>query len=312
MANDKTLMEETTKHFSVAKLERRSQSDALEACLIAIRGSNVGGRTVLNKDEVVIGRSPQADVQVNEESASRQHAVITRHGAVFLIKDLNSKNGTFVNNAKKAAAVLNDQDVIAIGGALFKFISGTSVELPYHEELHKLATLDPMLGIYNKRFFLDYLEQTCRRLGDSQTPFSVVLFDVDHFKQVNDNHGHRAGDRVLEQVSAAVKAILRRSDLFSRYGGEEFGVLLLGNNSEQAVLAAEKLRRAVQASAIAHGEIEIRVTISLGIATFDPAWPVSSAELIEQADSALYQAKRTGRNRVVVHSYRGVKSETRQ
>jgi diguanylate cyclase (GGDEF)-like protein len=301
----KTPKEETTRPPGTPWIHGKYGENGLEACLIMIRGPQVGRRVVLDKDEIILGRSKSADVQIDESCISRRHAVIKRQASNFIIMDQNSTNGTFVNTERRVACVLRDQDLIMIGNTVFKFIANDSPELPYHEELHKLASLDPALQIHNKRFFLEYLEQKCHRSQLLPTRLAIILFDIDHFKHINDTYGHQAGDQVLLHVANIVKSRLRNSDIFSRYGGEEFAVALPDSDAEQAGMTAEKLRRVVEAAAIIYDEDEIRVTISLGAASFEPAEAAirSSRDLIERADSALYQAKKAGRNRAVV--YRG-------
>lgn len=296
----------TTKLVSNRSRERRRPPRHSEACLIVIQGANVGRRTILDKEALVIGRAKDANIPIDEAAVSRRHAIIRKREQVFFIEDQNSKNGTFVNGEKCREAALQDQDLIEIGDTLFKFIAGNSLELAYHEELHKLATLDPMLGILNKRSFLDYLEQKCARAHISGVEFALVLFDIDHFKRVNDTYGHGAGDQVLREVARTVAANLRGGDLFGRYGGEEFAILLPETDAEQAMRVAEKLRLAVEAVAVVQdpNPTPIQVTISLGIARFDPdeTPPVPPRLLLDRADNALYQAKRSGRNRALTHT----------
>jgi diguanylate cyclase (GGDEF)-like protein len=296
-------MDETTRQSTMPWFKRKSGQNVLEACLIMIRGPEVGKRIVLNKNELVLGRSKSADARIDESAVSRKHAVIRRRESVFIIEDQNSKNGTFVNMERKMLCVLRDQDLITIGNTVFKFIANNSMELAYHEELHKLAILDPMLQIHNKKFFLEYLEQKCHCSRLFPAKFAIILFDIDHFKRINDTYGHQTGDQVLLHVTNTVKTHLRNSDIFARYGGEEFAIALPENDAEQAGFTAEKLRRAVETTAIVHGQEEIKVTISLGTASFGPAEAAtgSSRDLIDRADTALYEAKNTGRNRVVVY-----------
>lgn len=281
--------------------ERRRPLRRAEACLIEIQGAHVGRRTLLDKDEIVIGRAKDVDVPLDEESVSRRHAILRKREQGFLIEDQNSKNGTFVNDRKCPETMLKDQDVIGIGKTFFKFIAGDSPELSYHEELHRLALLDPMLGILNKRCFLEYLDQMHKRARIAGTEFALLLLDIDHFKYVNDTYGHGVGDRVLVEVSQVVKANLRGDDLFGRVGGEEFAILLPQTGVEQARWVAEKLRRAIETLLIIHDNTHIVVTTSLGIALFDPDEAASPRLLLEQADGALYRAKHLGRNRVFLH-----------
>lgn len=219
----KTPKEETTIPPGTPWFHWKYGENGLEACLIMIRGPQVGRRVVLDKDEIVLGRSKNADVQIEESCVSRQHAVIKREASTFIIIDQNSTNGTFVNSERRVTCVLRDQDLITIGNTIFKFIAKNSPELHYHEELHKQASLDPVLQIHNKRFFLEYLEQKCHRSLLLPTKLAIILFDIDHFKRINDTYGHQTGDQVLLHVANIVKSRLRNSDIFSRYGGRICG-----------------------------------------------------------------------------------------
>ncbi|BBA34413.1 FHA domain/GGDEF domain protein [Methylocaldum marinum] len=304
MGKERSTEETTiTRHPDRLWIERNSGRNDLEACLIMIRGPDVGRRIVLNRDEMVLGRSKSADAQIEESAVSRKHAIIRRRDSAFIIEDQNSKNGTFVNMKKTMVCVLRDQDLIGIGNTVFKFIADNSIERAYHEALHKQAILDPMLKIHNKKFFLEYLEQKCSGNPTSPPRFAIILFDIDHFKRINDSYGHQAGDQVLQHVAVTVKTHLRNTDIFSRYGGEEFAVALPDSNAQQAGITAEKLRRTVEDTVIEHDQREIKVTISLGVASFVPADAITGSprDLIDCADTALYEAKNAGRNRVVVY-----------
>jgi len=293
----------TTITFNSYIQETRCPPRQSEAYLIALQGKNVGKRTLLDRDEILIGRAGDVTIPLDEASVSRHHAIIRKYDQKFIIEDQNSKNGTYVNGKKCGETMLKDQDVIGIGRTIFKFIAGDSLEHPYHDKLHRLALLDPMLGILNKRSFMEYLDQTHKCACSDGKAFALVLFDIDHFKRVNDTYGHAIGDQVLNEVALTVKANLRMEDLFGRMGGEEFAVLLPQANAAQAKLVAEKLRRAIETLCIAHHGNRIAITASLGIAWFDPGNSTGSCQLLEMADGALYRAKQAGRNRVIAYDH---------
>lgn len=170
------------------------------------------------------------------------------------------------------------------------------------DALTRLATMDGLTGITNRRAFDQSLAQELRRLGRGTGPLSLVLIDVDHFKRYNDFYGHPAGDDCLRAVAAALAGSVRRAgELAARYGGEEFAILLPGSDMNAAIGLAEKVRSGIAGLRLAHAARPdgTHVTISAGAATLGPAQQGEGAALIEAADQALYRAKAAGRNRVL-------------
>jgi diguanylate cyclase (GGDEF)-like protein len=164
------------------------------------------------------------------------------------------------------------------------------------EELERLAITDPLTGLYNRRRFFEILDVEIGRSRRYPRPLSVLMIDVDHFKNVNDLLGHRAGDAALEAVARRIESGLRDSDTACRYGGEEFAVLMPETSLADAAVAAERLRRIVSDEPIFAGGNGFRVTVSIGLAC--RADGESAESVIERSDEALYRAKDLGRNRV--------------
>ena len=160
-------------------------------------------------------------------------------------------------------------------------------------ECLRMAAKDHLTGLFNRRYAMQYLEDLSGRTYTAGRHFGVVLIDVDHFKRINDRLGHNAGDQILTEVARRLQANLREHDLVSRFGGEEFLVILSETSPEEAMIAAERLRRAIQAPAFQANDISMEVTVSLGVA----CGIRQPAEVIARADGALYRAKREGRNR---------------
>ena len=170
-----------------------------------------------------------------------------------------------------------------------------------NEKLRRFAFRDGLTDLFNHRYFQEALDKELARAARYQHPLALILFDVDRFKQVNDTHGHLHGDTVLKAIAKRILEGARDTDLVSRYGGEEFGILLPQTDASGAVVKAEACRAAVEATEVpVEDNAVIRVTISLGIAAYDPERPVSKSTLISAADGALYQSKCAGRNRVTV------------
>jgi two-component system cell cycle response regulator len=273
-----------------------------EACVVVLYGPELGRRATIGRGTFQIGRSSKNELPIDQESVSRHHARITsaHGGRAYAIEDLGSTNGTYVNDEKVnkgERSPLKDGDQIRVGRSILKFMSGTNLEANYHEEIYRLMTVDALTQVYNKRYFSEALEREYNRAIRYKRDLSLVLFDVDHFKKVNDEHGHLAGDAVLRQVAAEVKPKLREQDIFARVGGEEFAALLPEINHEGAMATGEKVRRIVEAAKFDAEKVVVRITISAGVTSLDPRGRDPNS-LFERADAALYEAKRKGRNRV--------------
>jgi diguanylate cyclase (GGDEF)-like protein len=270
---------------------------AKEACLVVIYGLELGKKFNLNRPQIIIGRSSKADIQIDQEAVSRNHCKIINTGNAIMLRDMGSTNGTYVNDEMIDEYVLRDGDFIKVGRCIFKFLSGNNIENAYHEEIYRLTTIDGLTQIFNKRYFLDTIEKELARAHRYRRVLSLVMFDIDHFKKINDGYGHLAGDYVLKHLAQTVRAKIRREDCFARYGGEEFAIVLPEIDAAGALPFAEKIRQIVERTEFRFENARIPVTISMGVATID-ADLTESAALIKRADERLYEAKASGRNRV--------------
>jgi diguanylate cyclase (GGDEF)-like protein len=260
-------------------------------------GSELGKKYNLNSSSLVIGRSSKCDIQIDQESISRNHSKIVNTGKSILVRDLGSTNGTYVNDEPIDEYVLRDGDLIKIGRTIFKFLTGGNIENAYHEEIYRLTTIDGLTQIYNKRYFLETIEREIARSQRYRRSLSLVMFDIDHFKKINDNYGHLAGDYVLKHLASTVKTKIRREDLFARYGGEEFAIVLPEIDGPNSKAFAEKVRQLVEKQDFKFENTRIQVTISMGVGSIDDEH-ADAPTLIKQADEFLYEAKSAGRNRV--------------
>lgn len=267
------------------------------ACLVVLAGMEIARKYDLDRSEVIIGRSPKAEIQVDQESVSRSHAKLSVEPEKVTIWDMESTNGTWVNDERVRSHVLRDGDLVKIGRTIFKFLSGANVEALYHEEIYRLTTIDGLTQIFNKRYFLDTLDREISRCRRYERDLSLVMFDIDHFKSVNDERGHLAGDYVLKALADLVKTRIRREDVLARFGGEEFAVVLPEVDLRGAKKFAEKIRRLVEAADFVFCGRRIPTTISIGVAGLDRTIG-DKEDLIQEADQRLYEAKRAGRNRV--------------
>jgi diguanylate cyclase (GGDEF)-like protein len=165
-------------------------------------------------------------------------------------------------------------------------------------DLERLATHDSLTGIFNRGAFFGHFEREVSRCRRTREPFALAVFDLDHFKRLNDTHGHPFGDKVLQQAAQCLQADVRIHDVLGRYGGEEFALLMPGLDKTGGLRAAERARAGLEALAFDRGGTTVQVTVSAGVAAF-PGDGADSAALLAAADSALYEAKASGRNRVV-------------
>jgi len=278
---------------SISRISERPTGK--EACLVVIYGSELGKKYNLNAPSLVIGRSSKCDIQIDQESISRNHTKMVNTGKSILIRDLGSTNGTYVNDEPIDEYVMRDGDLIKIGRTIFKFLTGGNIENAYHEEIYRLTTIDGLTQIFNKRYFLETLEREIARSHRYRRELSLVMFDIDHFKKINDSYGHLAGDYVLKHLAQTVKTRIRREDCFARYGGEEFAIVLPEIDGPNAKPFAEKIRQLVEITDFKFENTSMPITISMGVATLDMDSTDPQA-LIKRADDRLYEAKSSGRN----------------
>lgn len=271
-----------------------------DGCLIHIypTGPGMGTRYSLGEMPLVIGRGSDCEIRINDHSVSRRHARIQPGVDGFYAVDLQSTNGTFVNDVPAEICKLNDGDYLRVGNCIYRFLAGGNVEAEYHEEIYRLTIIDGLTDTHNKRYLLEFLDRELARSIRYKRPLSIILFDIDHFKNVNDELGHLAGDYTLRELAACMKATVRREELFARYGGEEFALVLPETTGEGAVQAAERIRAVVEQHSFEYEQKAFKITVSAGVGVTDGDAGLTSEDLIRLADEKLYQAKSDGRNRV--------------
>lgn len=264
------------------------------ALLLVLSGTRLGHRLVLGDAPIDIGRGSGAALILDADSVSRKHARIERCAGGHKIVDQGSTNGTYVNGVRVEERQLKDGDRIGIGKALLKYLAGGNIEGTYHEEVQRLMRFDPLTNVFNRRHFDESLRLAVFTAGGSARPLSLIVFDLDHFKKVNDTHGHMAGDAVLCGAAATVQGILNPDEVFGRVGGEEFAVLCDGVPLPGALGRAEQIRLAVAREPFAFEGKRLPVTVSLGVAELSSG--EEAEQLFERTDGHLYAAKAAGRN----------------
>lgn len=281
--------------------------ESSEADIILIahpEGQRLGSRYRLSPGtNLEIGRSSTVTISLPEVmSISRKHARLRYVGPVVTLEDLGSTNGTYVNGqAIHGRTVLKTGDRFQTAAVHFKFLHEQDVESAYHMAIYELVSLDGLTEIYNKRKYEEEVQREFARAVRHSRPLSLVLFDLDEFKRINDTYGHLCGDFALKQVAALAKDLTRAEQILARVGGDEFAILAPETTAEQAEILAQKLRDRVLDLDHRYGDLKISLSCSFGVAQLCEGMSAPQ-DLYQAADHALLLSKRSGRNRVAVYT----------
>lgn len=279
--------------------ELNSPKNEGQDCLVVIYAADprvFGKRHVLESEPVLLGRGAENTIVLEGDSISRRHARIEPRGNGYVLVDQGSTNGSYVNDELiDRECPLRRGDQIKIGDTILKFLSGSDVEAQYHETIYRMTIVDGLTGVHNKRYLLEMLDREISRSRRHKRPLSLMMFDIDHFKEINDTFGHLAGDYVLKEMAQAVRNRLRPDDVVGRYGGEEFAIALPETSVQDGTDIADRLRQLIQDHQFEFEGEQIRVTVSAGVAELQEGMDV--VQLIKAADTHLYEAKRSGRNK---------------
>lgn len=272
-------------------------SECSQGSLLQIHPAQVGnGLISLPDGPFTIGRDEQCDITLADSAVSRWHATIERGEHGYVLTDGDSTNGTVVNDRRTVEQLLKSGDKIRFGNFIFKYLDENEIESQYHETVYQMATCDGLTGVFNKRFFNESLAREFERSQHHSRDLTLIMFDLDHFKSVNDNHGHLAGDEVLQETAKRIQAVLHGDEVLARYGGEEFAIILGEVSMADAEITAEKCRETIEAQPFDTNVGPIYVTISVGVA--DANGCDTASALVEVTDERLYRAKNSGRNQV--------------
>jgi diguanylate cyclase (GGDEF)-like protein len=288
----------------IASPKRLFSASTREACLVHIypTGPSMGCRYPLRDKVLLLGRGDDCDNRIQDNSVSRRHARIepSSDNEGYNVTDQGSTNGTFVNDRQLDGPLpLQDGDYLRVGNCIYRYLTGGNIEAEYHEEIYRLTIQDGLTRIHNQRALLEFLDREVARSQRHNRPLSVLMFDIDRFKSINDSYGHLCGDFVLRELAECINATVRKEDLFARYGGEEFAMVLVETDDHDALEAGERLRHLVEQHQFRFETTPLNLTISVGVATTTGDPDANPKTLLRAADERLYEAKRTGRNRVV-------------
>ncbi|HSU40902.1 MAG TPA: GGDEF domain-containing protein [Polyangiaceae bacterium] len=268
--------------------------------LVRARGAQLGQVLKLGQQSHRVGRANDCEIWLSDDGVSRRHATILFESGVYTIEDTGSANGTFVGGQKVERATLRDGDLIQFGPqAVFRYSVADEGQEQLLRQLYEASVTDALTGANNREHFDSQLRMELSFSRRHGTDLSVVMFDVDHFKRVNDTFGHPVGDEVLVEISKATRRLVRNEDVFARYGGEEFVLILRGIALDGARVVGERLRERIAELSIVTDKGPLKVTVSVGCASFASTPEATAESLVQLADKRLYAAKRGGRNRVV-------------
>ena len=274
-------------------------------------GAELGAVHRLPAGETVLGRSLDVAIRLAGEGVSRRHArIVLDVGRVFL-QDLDSVNDTFLNGEPCKVALIKDGDRIQLGPTtILKFTYADPTEEMFQRQLHAAALRDPLTGAFNRAYLDQRIESELAFAARHRSPLGLVMIDVDHFKAINDTHGHLAGDEVLRGLADRVRTTLGTDGILARYGGEEFCVVCRGVPAGDVLHLAGRVRASIGGELFAHEGRPIAVTISAGVAIYPTIRATTPKELVGAADRALLQAKHEGRNRCVMATPRSTPDDS--
>jgi two-component system, cell cycle response regulator len=269
-------------------------------CLVIIhqRSAEAGKHYKLGDSPIRIGRDADNEIVLDDPGVSRRHARLERRQQKLVLMDVGSKNGTLLNDRELAQTVeLKNGDRIKIGATIFKYLSADDLEALLHEQIYVNTITDNLTQLHNRRHFDGEFAREFSRSRRHHRPLSLLVIDIDHFKNVNDTHGHHVGDITLKAIADAIRSSLRTEDIVARFGGEEIAVILPEATLDQAAAAAEKVRALVAELVVQFRDLRLSVTVSVGCASLE-AGDADPPSFFERCDQKMYEAKAAGRNAV--------------
>jgi diguanylate cyclase (GGDEF)-like protein len=275
-------------------------TEGAEPTLVMIAGPEIGRHIAIDQSSMSVGRGSECEMAVQMPGVSRRHCEFLSKDAGVFVRDLGSTNGTFVNEQRlpdRESVPIRPGDLIQAGGVAFKLVNGGDLEREYHEAVHAMMFLDVPTGARNRRYLMDLLAREIPRCQRHHRPLSILMLDVDNFKTINDAAGHLVGDEVLRELVARMQKATRSENAITRFGGDEFVVVMPETRVGGAHAYAERVRLAIADREFEAEGQPLRVTVSIGVAECGPEH-TTPEHLLDAADRKLYASKRSGRNRI--------------
>lgn len=297
---DKTVHD---RRFDIPTIESHKIEHSIILTIIGGNEIDFGKHFLLEKNKILVGRDDVNDIAIHDEKISKFHCEISivkdsQGIEQIFIQDVHSTNGTYINGEVIDQITLHAGDKIQVGDTVLSLSYNNELEKEYHAKLFNYAVRDTHTGLYNKRFIINELENISRIAKRSGRAFSIIIIDIDDFKQINDLYGHLAGDEYLKAIAALFTQSLREQDIAGRIGGEEFLIILPETTIDGAFQLAVRIRMNVENFVLNYRSHKIKTTISAGVCQYENSI-TDINELLEIADQALYETKRSGKNRVM-------------
>ncbi|HNF98040.1 MAG TPA: GGDEF domain-containing protein [Pseudomonadota bacterium] len=263
----------------------------------ALEAPETGRRFILDGEEIIIGRSSDATIQVDRDSVSRRHARLSKTEGGWTVQDLQSTNGSYVNDVPIREHKLASGDLLKVGSAIFRYLAGNNLESLLTDELYQIAVRDGLTHSLSRRAFVEAADREVARAHKQSRPLSLLAIDIDHVKQINDNYGHLSGDFVIRELARRIRKKCERYELLCRYEGSQFLLLLPESNQQAAQARAEEIRASAASESFSFEGDQLAVTVTVGVLTLSPEGDTVS--LLRQSQEIVQRGKKQGRNRVV-------------
>jgi len=291
---------QATHTISISSLKNLQVVDNEPYLSVSI-GNDMGKLFHIHKKRMSVGRSPEADIVINDEMISWDHFFVDYVEGEVYFQDNDSTNGVFVNGVKSESGQLKAGANLQIGDTVMKLEMLAPYDVELRQGLFQRANFDLLTGAYNRHYFMDYAVKEIALAQREQLAIKLIMLDLDHFKDINDSLGHPTGDYVLREISHLIDGAMREYDLLCRYGGEEFILMLMGKVSLVDVeKICERIRCLVEEHSFEFGGELLSVTASFGVCYLENVGGHTVESVIDMADKALYVSKENGRNMVTV------------
>jgi diguanylate cyclase (GGDEF)-like protein len=252
---------------------------------------NGAGLREIDSDSFVFGRDRSCDEFVEDTSASRQHARLVKYGDRWVIVDLGSTNGTYVNDHRVQIQQLDSGDCIRVGRWTYKFFAEGDIEADYHKSVYEMMTRDELTGAWNRRYFMDVLEREICRHRRSNQPLAILMVNFDYFAAINEEHGHIVGDEVLAEFGRRARNGVRACEVFARYHGDSFAFILVNTNRDELKSAAKRIRSMVVGNPFQTSAGELKCSVSFGYSVGKVGSKLNGEQLVAAAEKSLIKRR---------------------